>query len=97
ERLNDELERRIEEQVVEIVRRAREVEALNLQLAAQVQERSQELARALRLLSQREETRLAAGATIGDRVEVVREIGSGGMGTVYLGHDRLTGQQVAVK
>ena len=36
-------------------------------------------------------------ALIADRYFVITEIGSGGMGTVYRGHDRHTGQTVAVK
>ena len=35
-------------------------------------------------------------STLG-RYDVLREIGRGGMGTVYLGHDPFTGMDVAIK
>ena len=37
------------------------------------------------------------GDVIGERVRIVRLLGRGGMGRVFLGDDLLTGQQVAVK
>ncbi len=97
--LNRDLERRVSEQVDEIVRRAQEVEALNAQLRAQVQERSRELAAALRQLSHHHEGgRLPApGTHIGGRVRILRPLAGGGMGQVYLGEDLLTGREVAVK
>ena len=50
--LNVGLERRVDEQVAEIVQRAREVEELNAQLAAKVRERSTELSIALAKLAE---------------------------------------------
>ncbi len=41
--------------------------------------------------------RLVQGATIGSRYEVVRLLGSGGMGAVYLVHDRELNRPVALK
>jgi hypothetical protein len=98
-RLNGELEARVAEQVGVIVGRAKEIEALNVQLQEKVLERSRELAVALRRLSGRERggDALEAGQVLAGRVEIDRLLGSGGAGNVYLGTDLLTGQQVAVK
>jgi methyl-accepting chemotaxis protein len=49
--LNQDLENRVRGQVHEIVTRAEEIEELNLQLRVQVQERSRELAEALRRIA----------------------------------------------
>jgi hypothetical protein len=98
-KLNGELEARVEAQVHEIVARAREVDVLNSQLRAQVRERSRELAAALdRLASTREDrTTLAPGAELGERVRIIRELGHGGMGAVFLAQDLASEQLVAVK
>src|SRR5579859_3430148 len=99
ERLNRDLEARVEEHVREIVVRAKEVEALNVQLQERVQERTRELAIALRRLSRQQPVRapLEPGHVLGGRVRLERVLGEGGMGTVYLGEDLLTGTRVATK
>ena len=95
--LNDELEARVTSQVAEIVRRASDIDALNAQLREKVQERSRELARALRTLSEeRPRPTLRPGDVLGGRAQIHRAIGAGGMGAVYLAHDAITGRAVAV-
>ncbi|MBL8677710.1 MAG: protein kinase [Myxococcales bacterium] len=96
--LNAQLEQRVDEQVREIVARASEVQALNAQLAERVQERSRELSRALaRLAKESDERELPEGSVLGGRVVILSLLGRGGMGAVYLGLDRVSGQRVAVK
>ena len=97
--LNQDLERRVSQQVSEITKRAEEVDQLNAQLRAQVRERSSELAFALARLARGRtvEGLLQEGALLGDRFEVGHIIGRGGMGVVYDGIDRTTGASVAIK
>jgi CheY-like chemotaxis protein len=97
--LNRDLERRVGEQVHEIVARASEIEQLNAQLRVQVQERSRELAEALRRLSGPGPRRREAtpGEVLGGRVRLVRRLAEGGMGAIYVGTDLVTGTAVAVK
>lgn len=97
--LNSDLERRVDEQVAEIVRRAGEVDQLNAQLSSQIRARSGELSVALsRLARLREEQgRLREGEVLGDRFEIGGAIGSGGMGVVHAARDRVTGNAVAIK
>jgi serine/threonine-protein kinase len=77
------------------------VDLLNVQLQQRVHERSRELAAALQKLGQTDESwnarKLEPGSVIGDRARVVRLLGEGGMGEVYLCEDLLTGQRVALK
>jgi hypothetical protein len=92
------LERRVAEQVAEIVERAEQIEALNAQLQGQVKARSDELATALaRLSERREQGGLAKGSVLDERFEIEAPIGAGGMGLVYAGNDRKSGQRVAIK
>jgi hypothetical protein len=97
--LNAGLEVRIAEQVSETVRRSDEVSRLNAQLTAQVRARSAELSVALAKLAQQRDAQgvLAKGMVLGDRFEVLGALGEGGMGAVYAGLDRTTGQRVAIK
>jgi serine/threonine-protein kinase len=96
-RLNEQLERLVQEQVGEIVSRAHEVEVLNVQLQAKVRERSRELSEALERLSRMSQSAPSAGDEIGGRVRLERLVGQGGVGSVYLADDLLTGEKVAVK
>ncbi len=97
--LNSDLERRVDDQVAEIVRRAEEVSQLNAQLQSQIRQRSNELQAALaRLAAQREEEGiLRPGTVIDDRFEIRGKLGAGGMGVVYSGRDRITSSTVAIK
>jgi hypothetical protein len=96
--LNVGLERRVDEQVAEIVQRAREVEELNAQLAVKVRERSAELSIALAKLAQQATDRaMTRGLVLGDRFEIDEMLGSGGMGAVYSGVDQTNGARVAIK
>jgi serine/threonine-protein kinase len=97
--LNLGLERRVEEQVSEIVARAKEVELLNAQLQTQVRERSTELAKALAKLAERrrDDGKLRRGVVLGERFEIEGLLGEGGMGVVYQALDRHSGARVAIK
>jgi eukaryotic-like serine/threonine-protein kinase len=96
ERLNAELERRVEAQVSEIVGGAREIEGLNTQLNEKIRERSRELSAALARLAGGHRP-LEPGTVLGGRVELEARIGQGAMGIVYRGRDRVTDKTVAVK
>lgn len=94
---NEDLARRVERQVDEILARAGEIEVLNVQLRARVQDRSRELARALSGLGGDPAAELAPGSVFADRVTIERRLGSGGMGAVLLGRDRVLQRPVALK
>ncbi|HEY4055008.1 MAG TPA: protein kinase, partial [Kofleriaceae bacterium] len=76
------------------------VQSAVAQLHDKVQERSRELAMAIERLARSAPPRneqLEAGSKLGDRVEIIRPLGAGGMGAVYLAIDKLTNEHVAVK
>ncbi len=95
--LNQRLEERVATQVEEIVARAREIEKLNHHLRAQVIDRSRQLAHAIRGAAPRAEQLLTEGEVLDGRVEIGARIGTGAMGEVYRGADRILGRDVAVK
>jgi serine/threonine-protein kinase len=99
EDLNAGLERRVSDQVSELVAHAAAVERLNAQLQAQVRARSTELSLALAKLAHERDDggTLRKGFVLGDRFEIGEAIGEGGMGAVYAGVDRTTSERVAIK
>ncbi len=102
EDMNATLEKRVAEAVEALVKRAEEVERLNEDLRVQVRDRSVELRRALQRLQQHDhgaypEDEIQEGTVLGDRFEVGRQIGRGGMGVVHHGIDRRSGGNVAIK
>ncbi|MCC6997872.1 MAG: serine/threonine protein kinase [Deltaproteobacteria bacterium] len=95
--LNDELEDRVLAQVDEIIARAQEIKKLNRHLRRQVVDRSRQLAQALRSLEPAAVAPLEVGALIDGRIEIRGLLGSGAMGEVYRGQDRILERAVAVK
>ncbi len=77
----------------------RDVAALNDELRRQVGDRSARLVEALALAGplSAPPSRLRPGAALGDRYQVVRQLGEGGMGTVYEVERTTDGRRFALK
>jgi hypothetical protein len=97
EELNRELEARVERKAGELLAKAAQVHSLAAQLQQKVRDRSEELSRALSRLHRAKGGGVELGMVLGDRVKLVGHIGEGGMGSVFLGHDLVSGERVAVK
>lgn len=94
----DELAQERQERIRELEAQKREVEQLNDELRRQVGARSRELASAIsRLSGSPNEATLGPGDVIDDRYEVVRPIGAGAGGSVYLVKRRADGVELAMK
>jgi hypothetical protein len=79
------------------VARQQMIERAADELRRQVGERSQQLANALAKLSQQPARTLVVGRIIDGRYRVIRQLGAGGMGTVYEVERISDGQQLALK
>jgi hypothetical protein len=97
--MNAGLERRVSEQVAEIMERAGEIDALSVQLKQRVRDRSRELRLALDRAGavDQEAPALTSGAVVGGRARVIAKLGDGAMGSVYEAVDLLTNRPVALK
>jgi serine/threonine protein kinase len=85
-RRSDELNTQLQARVGELEVHQTEIATLNEELRRQIAERSGQLADALARLGSTDApkpVRLQAGDVMKDRYTIVRELGSGGMGTVY--------------
>jgi serine/threonine-protein kinase len=93
--LNVQLQGRIEE----LEQRESEVRSLNDELKRQIADRSRQLFAALGLIGRRDvkPLLLVRGTVVQGRYEVVRKVGSGGMGTVYEARRLRDGVRVALK
>lgn len=95
--LNRELEARIDEKAKDLIEKAEEVHVLAAQLQQRIEDRSNELARALTSTPVDQRAPLTIGATLNQRVRLIANLGQGGMGSVFLGEDLASRKQVAVK
>lgn len=97
ERVNTGLEKRVADQVAEIMLHAGEVDALSVQLKQRVRDRSRELQLALDRTGGTDTSSLAPGVVVGGRARVLAKVGEGAMGSVYEAEDLLTKRPVALK
>jgi hypothetical protein len=97
--VNRELERRVAEQLEEIVRQTQALESLSAEARANIQRGARELAAALRraVVPHGRDAPLREGEVVGGRVRVTKFLAHGGMGTVYRAMDEVTGREVALK
>ena len=96
----DQLNAVLAERVTALELRERENLALNGELQRQIADRSRQLFAALSFVgaATAEATpRLAIGTRVQGRYRVIRELGEGGMGTVYEVHRDLDGRRLALK
>jgi hypothetical protein len=93
----DELERRVREQTREIVEQMEQIARLNLQLDAQVQQRSRELSLALARIAEGAGSvrALEVGAIVGSRFVVEAPMNQ--RRSVWLADDRVTGSRVVLR
>jgi hypothetical protein len=102
ESFNQQLEQRVSQQVQEALVRSREVAMLDAHLRAFVLQRAQVLTEALRDIDRARRPSggrcsLGVGAVLEGRAEILKLLGAGGMGEVYLALDLQTRTVVAVK
>ncbi len=94
----DVLNSALQEKVSDLEHRRAEVETLNTELRAQVNERSQQMFLALSLAASRAAAPvLEAGQVVHARYDVLDRIGHGGMGNVYRVRRRRDGRILALK
>lgn len=95
--LNGSLERRVDEQVREIVENAEEIKRLNAVLRQSVVEQARQLRRALTGIRSTDEVEVATGSVIDGRVELLSPLGAGGSSDVFLAYDRKLDRRVVIK
>jgi serine/threonine-protein kinase len=90
----------LEDRVVIVEERNREVSRLNDELRCQIHDRSARLADALGRIGRLSDNKVAAltvGTLIGDRYKVIRALGQGGMSAVYEAERTTDGSRFALK
>ncbi len=98
EAVNHELETTVDAQLRTVIERRRDVQRLHRMIHSPDGERAEEIAVALeRSLVNDDSARYAAGTVLGGRARIVRSIGGGGFGDVYLAQDLASREHVAVK
>jgi hypothetical protein len=98
EAVNHELETTVDAQLRTVIERRRDVQRLHRMIHSPDGERAEEIAVALeRSLVSDDSARYAAGTVLGGRARILRWIGGGGFGDVYLAEDLASRERVAVK
>lgn len=94
----DDLNQTLASQLRELSENQAEVQALNAELQQQIQRRAEPLLHSLVRLSREPTVRaLAPGQTVADRYRLLRELGKGAMGQVFVAERMHDGQHVALK